>query len=434
VIGTAVAGAAAQRLGTEAGIRETMTADALTHRVREDKLQLDSRSVVVFDEAGMADTRRLAQIVELTRQADAKLVLAGDQAQLSSIGAGGLFGEIAERAPTARLTEVHRANHEWERDAWGRLRDGDAETALAAYQARGRLHLEETRGEAGERMVNDWAQARQDHPGERVVMITDASNHELDRLNQQAQERRADAGELGEGRVPLPDRPYGLAQGDEVLFAAQHHVPGDRRVENGTRAAVIDVDERTTSARLRTEEQPPREVAVKTEELDELRLSYAQHVYKAQGLTVDRALVLTGGWQSDRERAYVALSRARERTDIYSAREDLGHQGIDSDAIDRLANRINESHAQQASVTRAQIDEPTRPESPEPSFGERLQAALEHRPDPASERSRDSERDEERGGERAEEPRSWFTQQLEEIRRQQAEQALDHDRGEGIEI
>jgi conjugative relaxase-like TrwC/TraI family protein len=435
VIGTAVAGAAAQRLGTEAGIRETMTADALTHRVREDKLQLDSRSVVVFDEAGMADTRRLAQVVELTRQADAKLVLAGDQAQLSSIGAGGLFGEIAERAPTARLTEVHRANHEWERDEWGRLRDGDAETALAAYQARGRLHLEETRGEAGERMVNDWAQARQDHPGERVVMITDASNHELDRLNQQAQERRADAGELGEGRVPLPDRPYGLAQGDEVLFAAQHHVPGDRRVENGTRAAVIDVDERTTSARLLTEEQPPREVKVKTEELDELRLSYAQHVYKAQGLTTDRALVLTGGWQSDRERAYVALSRAREQTDIYAAREDLGHQGIDSDAIDRLAQRISESHAQQASVTRPQIDEPTRREpTAEPTFGERLQAALEHRPDPASDRARDRFDDSDRDGERDAGPRSRFAQQLEEIRRQQAEQPLDHERGEGFEI
>ena len=56
VIGTAVAGAAAQRLGTEAGIRETMTADALAHRVREERLVLDSRSVVVFDEAGMADT------------------------------------------------------------------------------------------------------------------------------------------------------------------------------------------------------------------------------------------------------------------------------------------------------------------------------------------------------------------------------------------
>jgi conjugative relaxase-like TrwC/TraI family protein len=200
VIGTAVAGAAAQRLGTEAGIRDTMTADALARRVREERLVLDSHSVVVFDEAGMADTRRLAQVVELTRAADAKLVLAGDQAQLSSIGAGGLFGEIAERAPTARLTEVHRANHDWERQAWGRLREGDAESALAAYNAHGRLHLEETRGEAGERMVSAWAATRQAHPQERVVMITDASNHELDRLNQRAQEQRAAAGELGDER------------------------------------------------------------------------------------------------------------------------------------------------------------------------------------------------------------------------------------------
>lgn len=38
----------------------------------------------------------------------------------------------------------------------------------------------------------------------------------------------------------------------------------------------------------------------------------AQHVYKAQGLTAERALVLTGGWQTDRERAYVALTRALE--------------------------------------------------------------------------------------------------------------------------
>lgn len=40
------------------------------------------------------------------------------------------------------------------------------------------------------------------------------------------------------------------------------------------------------------------------------RLAYAQHVYKAQGATVQQAFVLTGGWQTDRERSYVALSRA----------------------------------------------------------------------------------------------------------------------------
>jgi hypothetical protein len=257
-------------------------------------------------------------------------------------------------------------------------------------------------------------------------MITDASNNELDRLNHRAQEQRAAAGELGEERVELPDRPYGVAQGDEVLFASQHRVPGQQRVENGTRATVVDVDERAKAVRVRTEEQPPREVDVNTGELDGLRLGYAQHVYKAQGLTTDRSLVLTGGWQTDRERAYVAVTRAREQTDIYAAREDLGHQGIDSDAINRLAQRISESHAQQASVTRAPIHEPTRTRATEPSFGERLRAALEHRPDPASDRSHDCKRDGE--------PASWFAQQLEEIRREQAERTLNHDRGEGIEI
>jgi conjugative relaxase-like TrwC/TraI family protein len=396
VIGTAVAGVAAQRLASESGIRETMTADALVHRVGHGKLELDSRAVVVFDEAAMADTRRLARVVELTGERDAKLVLAGDGAQLSPIGAGGLFGEITEHAPAARLSEVYRANHEWAREAWGRLRHGEAETALAAYQHHGRLHLAQTRDEAAERMVSEWAQTREEHPGERVVMITDASNHELDRLNQQAQERRAAAGELGPERAQLADRAYGLATGDEVLFAAQHRVAGERRVENGTRGLVVDVDERWDAVRVRTQEPEPREVDVDTKEFDGLRLAYAQHVYKAQGVTADRALVLTGGWQTDRESSYVALSRAREQTDIYAAREDLGHQGIDSNAIERLAQRMDESRAQQASVTREEITPDPELEAEVSSALERLREALGEEPDRSLQRHPDHGRGNER--------------------------------------
>ena len=94
-----------------------------------------------------------------------------------------------------------------------------------------------------------------------------------------------------------------------------------------------------------------------------MRLAYALHVYKAQGLTADRALVLTGGWQTDRETSYVALTRAREQTSIYASREDLGHQGIDADAIGRLAERASKSNAQQASISREQA-EPDREPSP----------------------------------------------------------------------
>jgi AAA domain/TrwC relaxase len=350
VIGTAVAGATAKRLGADAGIAETMTLDALTTRHRSGRLGLDGRSVIVVDEAAMADTRRLASVVEAASESRAKLVLVGDHAQLSPIGAGGLFAEIAKRAPTAELTTVHRAREDWERRAWAQLRAGDTGRALGEYASRDRLHIEDTRAEAGERMVDDWARAREANPGARIVMVTDASNDELDRLNALAQQRRVAAGELGHRRARLPDRPYDLAAGDEIVLTGQLRPAGEPRVENGTRATVQSVSDRTDVIVMRTEEPDPRRVEFSTREFRDVRLAYAQHVYKAQGLTADRALVLTGGWQTDRERAYVALTRARDRTDVYVSREDLGQEGTDADLIERLADRAAVSRAQQASV------------------------------------------------------------------------------------
>jgi ATP-dependent exoDNAse (exonuclease V) alpha subunit len=350
VIGTAVAGATAKRLGSDAGIAETMTVDALTARHRSGRLGLDGRSVIVVDEAGMADTRRLAKVVAAASESRAKLLVVGDEAQLSPIGAGGVFAEIAKRVPTAELTTVRRAREDWERRAWGQLRAGEPGKALGEYASRDRLHIEYTRAEAGERMVADWARAREANPAGRTVMLTDASNDELDRLNALAQQRRVAAGELGHRRARLPDRPYDRAAGDEIVLTGQLRPPGEPRVENGTRATVQSVGNRTDAVVMRTEEPQPRHVEFSTREFRDVRLAYAQHIYKAQGLTADRALVLTGGWQTDRERAYVALTRARDRTDVYVSREDLGQEGTDADLIERFADRAAVSRAQQTSV------------------------------------------------------------------------------------
>jgi conjugative relaxase-like TrwC/TraI family protein len=350
VIGTAVAGATAKRLGVDAKLEQSVTTDALINRAQSGSMHLGPNSVVVMDEAGMADTNRLAALTELTARHESKLVLVGDQAQLPSIGAGGMFAELQKHVPTAQVSEVHRAQHAWEREAWGQVREGSSQRALAQYQAHDGLHISDTREEAAGRMVDAWDQARREHPEQRSVMLTDASNQEMDRINAMAQERRARAGELGAHQAELPGRPYGLAAGDQIIFTAAHHDPGKERVENGTLGTVIDTgkDNRVT---IQTEGSDRREVNVDTREFNDLRLSYAQHVYKAQGRTVEQAFVLTGGWQTDRERAYVALTRARDRTDIYIAREDLGEQGMDAGAIERFADAIAHSRAQQPSIT-----------------------------------------------------------------------------------
>jgi len=356
VIGTAVAGATAERLGGDAKLERSMTTDSLIARVESGSLNTDSRTVVVMDEAGMADTHRLSTLTELTAQRDSKLVLVGDEAQLPSIGAGGMFATLRDTVPSAELTEVHRATHAWEREAWQQVRAGGAERALASYQVRERLHISDTREEAAERMVGDWNRARHENPGERTLMLTDASNVELDRINALAQERRTQAGELGAQTVELPGRSYGLSAGDEVIFSASLHQAGQPRVENGTLGTVTEAAEPTRLS-IETRGSQEREVEVDTEEFNDLRLAYAQHVYKAQGRTVDRAFVLTGGWQTDRERSYVALTRAQERTDIYVSREDLGEQGMDAGAIERLGDAMAESHAQEASIATAAVHE-----------------------------------------------------------------------------
>jgi len=205
-------------------------------------------------------------------------------------------------------------------------------------------------------MVERWDKARGDLPANQAVMITDASNSERDQINAMAQERRAAASELGAREVGVPGKPYGLRAGDEVIFSAQLPMPGSRRVENGITGAVLDADSDRGRLTIQTHEREPREVTVDTKRFCDLDLAYARHVYKAQGITTENAEVLIGGWQTDREGAYVALSRARESTQIYVSREDLGEAGMDIGAIERLGERIRQSRAQEASIAK-EVDE-----------------------------------------------------------------------------
>ena len=66
MIGTAVAGAIAERLGEETETDRAMTTDSLLAKAENGSISLNSETVVVMDEAGTADTERLAGLVELT--------------------------------------------------------------------------------------------------------------------------------------------------------------------------------------------------------------------------------------------------------------------------------------------------------------------------------------------------------------------------------
>jgi hypothetical protein len=65
---------------------------------------------------------------------------------------------------------------------------------------------------------------------------------------------------------------------------------------------------------------------------------------------LERSVVLTGGWQTSKESAYVQATRARHGTDWYLARDQLGEEGQDPNRIVRLAKRMSDSRAHTPSI------------------------------------------------------------------------------------
>jgi ATP-dependent exoDNAse (exonuclease V) alpha subunit len=324
--------------------------------VERGQLKVDADTTIYFDEAGMADTNRLDRLTQMVERTGAKLVAVGDAAQLPSIGAGGMFDRLTQIAPSAELSDIRRTLDPQEQRAWADLRAGRSDRAMAHYHSRGQLHMADTRDEAVEHAVQSWAKLTETHPIGEVALISDASNQEIHRLNARAQHYRAERGELGELEVEVPGVHYGIRQGDRIAMIEQHHEPGVERIENGSQGEVLHV---TPAGEALIEfDVTGRQRTLAGDDLGRVRLGYAHHINRAQGATVTHTLVVTGGWQTSKEPAYVEASRARQGTHWYVNREDLGTEGHDTDRIHRLATNMSRSHAQTPSLAHPERSSP----------------------------------------------------------------------------
>ena len=124
VIGVAVARRAARELQESAGIPSTSLAGLLLELRRGGSFALALGAVVVLDEASMASSRDVGELVDYVVQARGKLVLCGDHRQLPSIRAGGAFRAIVARTDAIELTQNRRQQEAWERVALDTLREG----------------------------------------------------------------------------------------------------------------------------------------------------------------------------------------------------------------------------------------------------------------------------------------------------------------------
>jgi conjugative relaxase-like TrwC/TraI family protein len=348
-------------------------------RLEQRRDRLDANTVLLVDEAGMVGTRKLARLLDKANRAEAKVILIGDDRQLSSIDAGGGFRGLRLRLGASELTQNRRQQAEWEQQALELVRRFQVEQAVSLYREHDRVVLAETKDELTRGLLEDWRQTfhqRQD------VVILAHRREDVGQFNLACQQVRTKAGELDpdpDARLQVADRSF--AVGDRVVCGK--NALKWLGVANGTRGTVVALDREARSLTIQVGDNadaagrgaPEGEtVTLPASYLDgksrpgasrRVDLAYATTGHKSQGLTKWTSLPFVSG-REDAQWLYVVLSRAKHLTRIYTVTgpeerpaelQEVPDTHRAPDGYERLAAAMGRDHAEQlASDARRLVD------------------------------------------------------------------------------
>jgi hypothetical protein len=350
IVGAALAARTAAGLQAATGIPSTTVARFLSEGLYE--AGLASGAVVVIDEASMVGTRHLAAVSDLVEQVEGKLILIGDDHQLPEIDAGGLFRALTNRLPAVELTDNVRQRHEWERVALAELRDGSPDEAIAAYRQHERLIVGQDRGDTIARAVDDWYRYVTAAGDLTSGLLIAHGNDTVAELNEQARTRLAASKRLNGPTLETGERAF--QAGDRILCCRNQP---RLDVCNGDLGTVDSVNTDSGSLTVRLDRDPEtRDLPSWYLEDGHVDHGYALTGHKAQGVTTGRTFtVITAG--TDREWAYVALSRGQQANTLYLANLEPGDEPCThlthaepGDPVDALVASLGRRAAETAAI------------------------------------------------------------------------------------
>ncbi|GAB6986813.1 MobF family relaxase [Nocardioides pyridinolyticus] len=326
IIGLAPSAAAADALHSQIDT-QTDTLAKLTHSLEQARESgaampawvagIDSSTLVVIDEAGMADTLSLDAAVSYILERGGSVRLIGDDQQLSAIGAGGVLRDIRATHGALQLTELVRFKDPAEGAASLALREGKPES-LGFYLDRDRVHV----GDLGTMTEDVFAAWQADRAAGLDSIMLAPTRDLVSELNQQARAHRLEGIDPADVAASGPVRR--LADGNEAsigeLIITREN---DRRlrtsatdwVKNGDRWNVLEIHDGGDltvqhTQHGRTVRLPADYVARSSE------LGYACTVHTSQGVTADTMHGLATGSES-RQQLYTMMTRGAHANHVY---------------------------------------------------------------------------------------------------------------------
>lgn len=296
---------------------------------------ITNKDIIVVDEAGIVGSRDMEALLNAAHEAGAKVVLMGDRRQLQSVAAGGAMGALVKKYEVdASLVTVQRQKNEEVKSVVAAARVGDASMSLDILNEKGNLALVDDKIDGVDAVIGAWKK-HYDHNSLRAeetsVMLAN-TNVDVEKLNSMARSHLKDTGALQNGKgteFEVSDR-NGISLGsreflenDRIVFLANtkfENAAGEKTpVKNGQTGRIREINETSLTVDLTNGKQ----VKFDTREYNRIGHAYALTTHKSQGITVDHAAVLGGGFMQTLNQTYVQLSRVRNEVDVVLPKKDI---------------------------------------------------------------------------------------------------------------
>ena len=323
---------------------------------------LDSRTLLVVDEAGMLDQDSARALLALADAGGAQVTLIGDRHQLPAVGRGGVL-DLAARYAADRCIEyggVHRFTDPAYADLSLRMRSG----AKPGEVFDELVHRGDVVIHASDVERQDVLAAKASLGG---LVVADTRD-QVARINHVAHRVRVMTGEAADSVVTASGEQIGT--GDTI--ATRHNDPGVG-VANREIWSVVG----SSAAGLHVKGDSGQRVLPPTYVHDHVELAYATTAYGAQGSTVTTSHVLIGE-HTGAASAYVGMTRGRERNVAHlvaESIEDARKQWVEVFGRDRAD--LGPAHARKAAAEAIDRYGPNAPKRPAP----RRQAVRRHEDD-----------------------------------------------------
>lgn len=322
VMGLAPTHVVAQDLKKDAGFENAKTVHKMLFDHKNGKEIIEKGSVLVVDEAGMLGNEVMTELLHVAMRTRSKVILVGDDQQLSSVARGGMFGYLSDHFGAYTLTDVRRQDLSWQKEMALHLSQGEVREALSMLRDHDRIHWHQTEEQAMSALVKEWAQQQDFYPNKGCLIITH-TNAKVEAFNKEIHAYRHQDGQLGDTEYEC------LTQRGKTWSRIQVSV-GDRlqltRTDkelglcNGMMGTLVEVKEQDNKCSFIFQQDNGQTVSFNPETFHGFTLGYASTVYKAQGKTVPSVLVYHDG-QSSRSLSYVGLTRHQQDVHLFASQE-----------------------------------------------------------------------------------------------------------------